>query len=115
MAEVPEYCRMRIHHLRVDPSEVLVGATTLQRWDWELEAGAATAVNATDLVWVHLERGGPSIATVETIGLFPGRGTPERASALRVVPSLLDAAWRVVDGDWDDERAHRELSGLELP
>lgn len=112
MAEAPG--RLRIHHVRVDAGEVLVGATTIQRWDWELEDGAM-AVNATDLVWVHLERGGPSTAIVETIGLFPGRGTSERVAALRVIPALLDAAWRVVDEGWDVERARRELYGLELP
>ena len=108
--------RMRVHHLQVNPSEVLVGATTLERWGWELDSGAASAANATDLVWVHLDRSGPpTTAIVETIGLFPCRGTPERVAALRVVPALLDAAWRAVDGDWDDARARRELYGLELP
>jgi hypothetical protein len=114
MTEAPGLCRLRIHHVRVDPGEVLVGATTIERWDWELE-DAATAVNATDLVWVHLELGGPSTATTETIGLFPGRGTPERVAALSVIPALLDAAWRIVDEGWDSDRARREIYGLDLP
>ncbi|MCB9592659.1 MAG: hypothetical protein H6719_07995 [Sandaracinaceae bacterium] len=105
---------LRIHHVRLDPDEVHLGATTEERWAWELEDGAASAVNATDLVWVTITRPPPGRASAETIGLFPGRGSPEREAALAAIPALLEAAWRVLDGGWDAGRAHDELYGLVL-
>ena len=105
---------MLIHYILVTEQEIHLGATTEERWRWELEQGAPSAVNATDLIWVTLQRGRPGIAVTETIGLFPGRGTAERAAALQILGPLLDAAWRVVDEGWDAGAAHEHLYGLGL-
>lgn len=105
---------MKIHHIHIDDHQVSIGATTEERWGWELEGGRSSAVDATDLVWVALTRGRPGMAITETIGLFPGRGTPERAAALQAIPALLDAAWNVIDGSWDATAAHEILYGREL-
>jgi len=105
---------MKVHHVRVDEHEVHVGATSAERYGWELDSGRASAVDATDLVWVTLGLGPPGVATTETIGLFPGRGTQERSAALAVVPALLDAAWEVVDQGLDAAAARRHLIGRVL-
>lgn len=99
---------MLVHHLRVTDEEVFVAATSQERWDWEFEDGAASAVNATDLVWVILRRR-PGLAVSETVGFFPGRDTPERAAALDVIPAMLDLAWQIVDEGWDAEQAYEHL------
>jgi hypothetical protein len=103
-----------IHHLRVDADEVFVAATSAERWQWELEDGRLSAVNATDLVAVTLQRGQAGAAVTETVWLFPNRHTPERALALGAIPQLLDAAWSILDNGWDEQQARDRLYGQRL-
>jgi hypothetical protein len=103
-----------IHDIRVDAREIVVGATDLQRWQWELEDGRSHAADAKTLVYVSLEDRGAPHAVVETMGLAVDRQDPLRQAAIEVLPALLEAAWEIRDHGWDASQAREHLEGRRL-
>jgi hypothetical protein len=112
---VDQDCTIVIHDIRVNADEIIVGATTRWRWDWEVEQGHADRVsNAYTLVWVELIDHGPGRTVSEQIGLSPPRDSFERGPCLVAIPDLLAAAWETKDNEWNLNRAVAELQGREL-
>lgn len=105
---------MIVHDIRIDEEdarEIIVGATDLQRWHWELEDGAAHAANAKTLVYVSLIDRGPKWAVTETVGLHVARVDPLRDDALSAIPALLKIAWEIYDAGWSLAEARERCIG----
>lgn len=83
---------MIVNWIFIDKDEVIVGATTPERWAWEIEDGRTSGVDAKTLVMARLVDSGPRIALKETEELFVAPSDPERAAALAVMAELLGAA-----------------------
>ena len=114
---------MIIHDIRVDgdrrlantrePYRVLVGATDMNRWEWELE-DATSAVNATTLVYVCIEDRGQSFAPIETCGLHVAREDPLREPAIASISFLFEAAWEIWTSSWTQSEAQRAVYGRKV-
>jgi hypothetical protein len=105
---------MIIHDVRVDGDEIVVGATDLQRWQWELQDGRANPSEAKTLVYVSLVNPGPGWAIVETMGLHLSREDPLRAAAIDAIPALLEAAWEILEQRWTRAQAWENVGGRRL-
>ena len=107
-----------VHDIRIDESddarEIIVGATDLKRWEWELEDGASNAANATTLAWASLTDRGPGWAVTETMGLHVARRDPLRRAAIAALPELLEIAWKIHDARLTLVEARAKLVGRNL-
>lgn len=107
---------MMVHDIRIDQDdgrEIIVGATDLQRWQWELE-DASHAANAATLVWVSLHDRGPKWAVTETMGLHVSRESPLRSEAIAAIPALLDIAWEIHEAGWSRSEARANCVGRRI-
>jgi hypothetical protein len=105
---------MIIHDIRVDRDEIVVGATDLRRWQWELQDGRESPSDAKTLVYASLVDPGPGFAIVETMGLHVSREDPLRAAAIAAIPALLEIAWEILEQQWTRAQAWEHVGGRRL-
>jgi hypothetical protein len=104
-----------VNHVSIEEKKITVGATTEERWRWELEEGCDHGGYAFTMVFVCLADNGPRRVVSETAGLHAGRQAPERASALRSIGPLLDLAWQIYEAKLDETAARQRFMGHRLP
>ncbi len=92
---------------------IVVGATNIERWRWELEAGRSGA-GAKTLVYAELVVSNERWAPVETAGLHVARQDPTRPAAIAAIPVLFELAWEIRDRDWSEDAACEAFYGRRL-
>lgn len=100
-----------INYIWIDETEITVGITDSERWQWDTEEGMSGA-DARTMLWVSIIDNGAGYAYSEKVNIFCARSEKIlRSLAISVIEILFDIAWDIKEQQFTSEQAKKLYFG----